>query len=326
MCEVFSKEYTVSEKLKSYLEENIPYLEQIMWQGGEVFLYNQFDKLMELAHKYNVNQNIVTNGLLMNEERIKKLSKYNLNLKISIDAVDKETYEQIRVGGKFETLVENLEILKKYKDAGANFKCELGAVIINKNYEKIDDIVNFAIKYGFENIIFQKYTPYRDKTLSLSDEQQIFVFNKIEMLKQKYETSTTNLRICSDIVLDTKEEKKNTEGNNKNLTENKDSYQNWNYHIDKNFIYDDVDTISVNKESSLFCFAPWSILYMLMNDEVAFSCRCKPIKSFEYENEDIWNCKKIQKYRENIIKNNLFECNICKGFGDNFKYSKYGML
>ena len=325
ICDVFSKEYTVSEKLICFIKENMPYLERIIWQGGEVFLYKEFDELMELAGKNNVFQDIITNGLLLNEERIEKLSKYSVNLNISIDATDKKMYEQIRAGGNFDILVRNLELLKKYKNINRGFQYKLGTVIINKNYDRIDDIVTFAIKYNFKTVIFQKYTPYKDKTLSLSEEQLDYTFNKIEDLKQKSEKGIIPIEICSDIILERKadEEKENIEKKddtimeNINLCEKKDCCSN---------VYDDINSISLEKESNLFCYAPWSIVYMLMNDELAFSCRCKSIKTFEYENEDIWNCRKIQEYRKNIIENNLVECNICKNFGDNFKYSKYGML
>lgn len=325
ICDVFSKEYTVSEKLICFIKENMPYLERIIWQGGEVFLYKEFDELMELAGKNNVFQDIITNGLLLNEERIEKLSKYSVNLNISIDATDKKMYEQIRSGGNFDILVRNLELLKKYKNINRGFQYKLGTVIINKNYDRIDDIVTFAIKYNFKTVIFQKYTPYKDKTLSLSEEQLDYTFNKIEDLKQKSEKGIIPIEICSDIILERKadEEKENIEKKddtimeNINLCEKKDCCSN---------VYDDINSISLEKESNLFCYAPWSIVYMLMNDELAFSCRCKSIKTFEYENEDIWNCRKIQEYRKNIIENNLVECNICKNFGDNFKYSKYGML
>ena len=330
ICEVFSKQYTVSEKLISYIKENIPYLERIVWQGGEVFLYEKFDELMELAGKNKVFQDIITNGLLLNEERIEKLSRYNVNLNISIDAVDKETYEEIRSGGNFDILVRNLELLKKYKNINRGFQYKLGTVIINKNYEKIDDIVSFAIKYNFKTIIFQKYTPYKDKTLSLSEKQLNYTFNKIEDLKQKSEKGMIPIEICSDIVLENKEDQivvKNE--NSDNGIGNDTVIENNIFHENKDCcsnVYDDINTISLEKESNLFCYAPWSIVYMLMNDEIAFSCRCRSIKPFEYEKEDIWNCKKVQEYRKNIVEKNLFECDICKEFGDNFKYSKYGML
>ncbi len=51
-----------------------------------------------------------TNGQMLNEKNARKLIEYGIKkLNISIDAVTKETYEKIRVGGKYEKLLKNVE-------------------------------------------------------------------------------------------------------------------------------------------------------------------------------------------------------------------------
>jgi len=50
-----------------------PFLELITWQGGEVFLVDNFTKLFEKTFGFkHLNQIIITNALLITEEWAKK--------------------------------------------------------------------------------------------------------------------------------------------------------------------------------------------------------------------------------------------------------------
>ena len=57
-----------------------------------------------------------TNGQMLNEKNSKRLIENGLKkLNISIDAVTKETYEKLRVGGSYEKLLKNVETFLKLK-------------------------------------------------------------------------------------------------------------------------------------------------------------------------------------------------------------------
>ena len=83
MCEnIKSVPWELPDNTKNEIIELMPYLEQVNWLGGEVFLYKHFDELFDIAHKYNVKQIISTNALLLSDKVIEKLVDYNVELSI----------------------------------------------------------------------------------------------------------------------------------------------------------------------------------------------------------------------------------------------------
>ena len=82
MCVVYKNHFIIDDKVFVFIKETMPYYERIVWQGGEVFLYDKFDELMEFAAINGVKQSILTNGLLLNDKKIELLSKYNIKIKI----------------------------------------------------------------------------------------------------------------------------------------------------------------------------------------------------------------------------------------------------
>ncbi len=202
MCENgYDHQYEIDEKTYEYLVKIMPYLEKIELKGGEVFLYKNFKELLMLANKYNVNQVILTNGLLLNKEIISFLSKNRVFLSISIDAADKEMYEKIRSGGKFEKLLENLEILKNLKNKNKNFKYSMSSVLMSVNYDKVSELVDFAKFYKFDFISFLKCIEYPqgDKSLLLTQEQMYEIYKQVDKETKKLKESVNDFKIKLDI-------------------------------------------------------------------------------------------------------------------------------
>ena len=57
-----------------------------------------------------------TNATLLSEERSRKMLGSGLTrLRFSLDAATKETYEKIRVGAKYESVIKNIEQFMKIK-------------------------------------------------------------------------------------------------------------------------------------------------------------------------------------------------------------------
>lgn len=91
----------------------------MMNNGGEVFVY--YDEIVEYLKSLTPNDTrqvtFVTNLVLLNEERFKELKQISENTGVtyfflpSVDGIKKESYEAIRLGGKFEKITENLHLL-----------------------------------------------------------------------------------------------------------------------------------------------------------------------------------------------------------------------
>jgi len=98
------------------LKEFIPHLEELRFNGGEPFAQKiVYDICMLVAKlKPELRINIATNGTVYNKQVREMLDKCNIHLNISIDSLDKENYESIRINGDFDILMDNFQTFKKY--------------------------------------------------------------------------------------------------------------------------------------------------------------------------------------------------------------------
>jgi radical SAM protein with 4Fe4S-binding SPASM domain len=86
---------------------------KLNWRG-EPLLHPDIAKLVEYAKSFSDEVSFNTNGLLLTKELIKDLSDAGLDwLIISVDGATKYTYEKIRRGAKFDTLMSNIELLNR---------------------------------------------------------------------------------------------------------------------------------------------------------------------------------------------------------------------
>lgn len=106
----------------------------------------------DLRLKDNQTVTLFTNGLMMKHHLPKssilnKITKYQ----ISIDAGSKEVYEIVRLGGNFESLIENLDylssIVAKPHNVTLFFCCQ------QKNYHDMYNFIKLCEKYNFLGVI-----------------------------------------------------------------------------------------------------------------------------------------------------------------------------
>jgi len=98
------------------LKEFIPHLEELRFNGGEPFAQKIVYDICMLVAELNpgLRINIATNGTVYNKQVRAILEKCNVSLNISIDSLEKDNYEAIRINGNFDDLMSNFEIFKKY--------------------------------------------------------------------------------------------------------------------------------------------------------------------------------------------------------------------
>lgn len=165
MCRnILEKPFEISSDYFIEVKKLVPYLQRIVWLGGEVFLYDKFFELFEFANSYKIKQNISTNAILLTEDIILKLIKSpDLELNLSIDSITKNIYENIRIGAKFEKLISNLEMLNKFINNKTNIKLCLNVVVSKWNIkENFLNYIDFCEKYNFKQICFTLDTEEKD--------------------------------------------------------------------------------------------------------------------------------------------------------------------
>ena len=134
----------------------------ICWAGGEIFISEPYLNLLKYiisTKKSNITHSISTNGsyLLKKRDMLIDMLPYLSVLRISFDAATAETYSKIRIGGQWETLLENVQWLCQYiKQHGHQVQLIADFVVQQQNYQEIPMFVDLADSLGIEKIMFQK--------------------------------------------------------------------------------------------------------------------------------------------------------------------------
>ncbi len=129
---------------------------------GEPLLHKEIHKFVNYAKKKGlIDVYFNTNAQLLNRELTKKLIDAGLDrISISIEGYTKEVYEKYRIGGKFEKLKENIEILieEKQKRNIDYPEIRIQTVLIP---ELIDDLENYK-KYWLDYADEVSYLDYKE--------------------------------------------------------------------------------------------------------------------------------------------------------------------
>lgn len=165
-----------------------PYMDHMYWLGGEIFYYKGYEDILEEGFKYDtLTQTIFTNGLMLNEKILNKISKSKVNLVIAIDAGKKETYEYLRRGSSWEKLCANLNLIKEMNHIGNKINTTFNAVISKSNYKEIYEMVEMAHKYDFDKIRFMFILGNSSENIYLNNDKQAleYIYNVMPFAKNR---------------------------------------------------------------------------------------------------------------------------------------------
>lgn len=106
---------------------------------------------------------ILTNGLLLNKKMWDSI-KHNKfkSINISIDAASKNTYEKIRIGGRWEILQKNLQLLSKLRKQKRIGKFYINMTVMRSNFKEIKDFALMGKNLGCDGIYFAKIFGLKD--------------------------------------------------------------------------------------------------------------------------------------------------------------------
>ena len=128
------------------LIDQIPEGSRITLTGGEPLVFKNFDQIFKKANK-KCQTNIITNGLLINEEIINLLlSEENFkNLGISIDNIG-NTNRDFKAG-KWEILVKNIKKFRDKRDATkSKTVLNIKSVVLDETIPNLFDIHKFCVE------------------------------------------------------------------------------------------------------------------------------------------------------------------------------------
>ncbi len=128
--------------------------------GGEPLLKPELFPLLEhLDRKPIVEElGIITNGLLIDRELLRKLSLYSKlrKIKVSLDGADPEINDLIRPKGTFEKVVRNLSLIKKEE----RFESIVMFTVMKRNYQNLPSLLSLCQDLGMDGLILERFIPW----------------------------------------------------------------------------------------------------------------------------------------------------------------------
>lgn len=137
------------------MERNPALMHVELSNWGEIFLNPELVDILRVAYERNV-MLTASNGVNLNTvkpEVLEALVKYKFrHLDCSIDGASQETYQQYRVGGNFDRVIENIRKLNHYK---AQYRSEFPLllwqfVVFGHNEHEIDTARQLATELGMD--------------------------------------------------------------------------------------------------------------------------------------------------------------------------------
>ena len=157
--------------------EVLPHLERIQFGGnnfGEQLCASTWDKFFARVSKRNIGISIVTNGTLLNSERIKAMVEAEVEFNFSLEGAGKASYEAVR-GHPFERFFSIIKQTceEKIKRSGNGARVNLGFTIFHDNIRELTDLIRMADRLGIDRIIVTHFVPWHE-----SQRRQSLVYHK----------------------------------------------------------------------------------------------------------------------------------------------------
>ncbi len=253
-------------------------------------------KIMEEAKRYGMNGLLITNGTLFDTESVQKIVEICWdNVTFSIDGPDAETNDLLRgVPGAFDTstkwLMEFARIKEKLKKDKPLLR--LNVVLSNKNYDKLDEMMELAYKMKCGVVSVQPMTIFSSigEKLKLNKDEIRELPRHIKKAKKIADKYGIYTNVDSFIDLEVVEK----------VNE-----------MDKIM---QIETKNIgNQFLSLPCFEPWYNIIIASNGTVG---PCSMFGGKDGVNikdkglEEIWYGEYFTNIRERLLKKDLF--NFCK--------------
>ena len=276
-CQVtyWSKErLNLDEKSFNRILEQFPYLEKVKLQGmGEPLLNKQLISILNLGEKQGLSMCFTSNASVCNQKIAEQLVKLkNTSITFSIDGATADTFESIRIGGKFEQVQKNIKNLNSIRGSKKKPMVSGWTVVTNQNIHELPQIVKLASDLGVDDITFQLFLSDWGKTKIQEYNNSI----KVDLNSNELTNTIAEAKEVADIN-----------------------------QMELNIKYNDYYT----KQKK--CPWPWKNSYISCNGDVVPCCTLADSNTvkmgnvFEEDFEKIWNSKKYQDLRERIRTHNL---------------------
>lgn len=139
--------------------DQFPFLRKIDLYGiGEPLNNPALADIVAAAKARGVHTTVISNGMLLTPKRVERLNRAGLDrLLVSVDSIDPERFNAIRVGGDFHEVIDNLRRVVLAKRAAAGRGPEIGVVTImlEENRGTMGEVVEYFNRLGIDTLIIK---------------------------------------------------------------------------------------------------------------------------------------------------------------------------
>lgn len=164
----------LADKINTWLNQQRREVRVHMGSDGDPFASHVYRHFMRHTPRLeNVKYSVLTNALMFKEfhTKVPEVIDNLEELGVSVDGATRQTYERLRLGGKWEKIKEALECISRVKrDRG--FRLVLHFVVQKDNFHEMDRMVDMAEQYGADRVWLNKIEDWG--TLADFGEQNIF--------------------------------------------------------------------------------------------------------------------------------------------------------
>lgn len=174
------------------LQEFIPHLRETRFSSaGEAFLIDMNFKLWEALIEKSPTCVIMvqTNGTVLNARIKNFLERGNFHMGVSLDSLQKETFESIRVNASFNRVMENIAYFAEYSNTkGRPFN--ISACIMRKNWKEMPDYIRFGNSIGALIIFHKVWHPQQFALHNLPANELQVIYQELATHTQTFPTLT----------------------------------------------------------------------------------------------------------------------------------------
>jgi len=128
--------------------------------GGEPLLKPELFLLLDYLDRQPAidELGIITNGLPINPEMVRKLSAFSKlkKMKVSLDGADAQIHESIRSRWTFEKVIQVLSLLKRKE----RFEIILMFTAMKRNYRSLSSLLALCQDLGIDAFILERFVPW----------------------------------------------------------------------------------------------------------------------------------------------------------------------
>lgn len=288
-----SNAYELFEKLVPIM----PYWQLLSLTGpGESLLNPRIAEILRLVRR-NSDCTVIltTNGVLINERLASILVEARVDeISISLDSLEKDIFERLRVNAKFEKAVRAIDLLNQEKQTRKTAvpKLNLTPTFFRMNVHEIPSFIDFASSRGIETVQASPGQVYRKDWIDQSllhypDLTRKMASRAMRLAQNRGIVFVNNLRTV---------------------------YINRGNRWGRLFRKEEAIDFPTDPSS---CLKPWSSLYVEPDGETRPCCYPSPVYGnlFEKSFEELWNGRPAQQLRRRMLERNPpRECRDCYEF------------